>query len=93
MSGANAARNCSKYLIYTLDVLCLNLGAFALQAHEICSGDHVNGVAERSFHRNSTQQLGLFTLQEFDLGALRAEIGGRYEHSDVASQVIGAIER
>lgn len=49
-----------------------------------------NAFGEEAYiPRNSTQQLGLFTLQEFDLGALRAEIGGRYEHSDVASQVVG----
>lgn len=39
--------------------------------------------------RNATQQFGVFTLQEFDLGALRAEVGARYEHGDVASSVIG----
>jgi len=38
---------------------------------------------------NKTQQIGLFTLQEFDLGGVRAEIGGRYEHADVSSQPIG----
>ena len=49
-----------------------------------------NAFGEEAYiPRNSTQQLGLFTLQEFDLGALRAEVGGRYEHSDVASQVVG----
>jgi len=31
--------------------------------------------------RNSTGQLGLFTLQQFDFGKLRAEGGLRYEHS------------
>lgn len=49
-----------------------------------------NAFGEEAYiPRNSTQQLGLFTLQEFDLGALRAEVGARYEHSDVGSQVIG----
>ncbi len=49
-----------------------------------------NAFGEEAYiPRNSTQQLGLFTLQEFDLGSLRAEVGGRYEHSDVASQVVG----
>jgi iron complex outermembrane receptor protein len=38
---------------------------------------------------NQTRQIGLFTLQEFDLGALRAEVGGRFEHADVRSAVLG----
>lgn len=32
--------------------------------------------------KNSTQQIGLFTLQQFDFGPLRAEAGLRYEMSD-----------
>ena len=32
---------------------------------------------------NQTRQLGLFTLQELDLGALKLEVGGRFEHTDV----------
>ncbi len=38
---------------------------------------------------NFTDQFGLFTLQSFDLGALGAEIGARFEHSDVRSPIIG----
>jgi iron complex outermembrane receptor protein len=37
---------------------------------------------------NETRQFGLFTLQEFDLGALRAEVGGRFEHTNVKSDVV-----
>jgi iron complex outermembrane receptor protein len=33
--------------------------------------------------RNLTEQIGLFTLQEFALGNLKAEIGGRWEHTSV----------
>ncbi|MEI6419039.1 MAG: TonB-dependent receptor [Sphingomonadales bacterium] len=43
--------------------------------------------AEAYIPANQTRQLGLFTLQEFDLGALRAEVGGRFEHADVRSDV------
>jgi iron complex outermembrane receptor protein len=37
---------------------------------------------------NSTNQFGLFTLQEFDLGALKAEASARYERSDVRSDIV-----
>ena len=35
--------------------------------------------------RNRTTQLGLFSLHSFDLGVVRAEIGGRFEHTDIRS--------
>ena len=38
---------------------------------------------------NETRQIGLFTLQEFDLGGLRLEAGGRYEHTNVKSDIVG----
>ncbi|MDP3550342.1 MAG: TonB-dependent receptor [Novosphingobium sp.] len=38
---------------------------------------------------NETRQIGLFTLQEFDLGVARLEGGARYEHANVKSDVIG----
>lgn len=38
---------------------------------------------------NETRQIGLFTLQEFDLGVVRLEGGARYEHTNVKSAVIG----
>ncbi|WP_292620968.1 TonB-dependent receptor, partial [Novosphingobium sp. 17-62-19] len=38
---------------------------------------------------NETRQIGLFTLQEFDLGVARLEAGARYEHANVKSDVIG----
>ncbi|MFD1950040.1 TonB-dependent receptor [Sphingomonas arantia] len=41
-----------------------------------------NVVGDEAFlPKNETQQYGLFTLQEYDLGAIKAEVGGRYEHS------------
>lgn len=40
----------------------------------------VNGD-EAFLPKNSTQQLGVFTLQQLDYGALKLEAGGRYEHS------------
>lgn len=36
--------------------------------------------------RNSTEQTGLFTLQQFELGALRAEAGARYEATDLSAK-------
>ena len=39
---------------------------------------------------NETRQFGLFTLQELDLGTLRLEASGRFEHSTVRSAAIGA---
>ncbi len=33
--------------------------------------------------RNLTTQVGLFTLHSFDLGAVRAELGGRWEHTNI----------
>ncbi len=48
--------------------------------------------AEAFVPKNTTNQTGLFTLQSFDLGPLKAELGARYEHSVIeadASAVIG----
>lgn len=39
--------------------------------------------------RNHTEQAGLFTLQQFDLGPLRAEVGGRFEHSSITAPTVG----
>jgi iron complex outermembrane receptor protein len=58
-----------------------------------------NVVGEEKFvPRNTTQQFGLFTLQSFDVGALRLEAGGRYEHSILAGDAdedlgTGAVRR
>ena len=41
---------------------------------------HVVGE-EKFLPKNETQQYGLFTLQSLDLGHMRIEAGGRYEHS------------
>jgi iron complex outermembrane receptor protein len=38
---------------------------------------------------NETRQFGIFTLQEFDLGAVRLEGGARYEHANVKSDEVG----
>ncbi|MEJ5979213.1 TonB-dependent receptor [Novosphingobium sp. PS1R-30] len=35
--------------------------------------------------KNKTQQLGLFTLQQLDYGALKVEAGARFEHSTVSA--------
>lgn len=42
---------------------------------------------------NETRQIGVFTLQEYELGALRLEAGARYEHSEVRSAVVGRERR
>ncbi len=41
--------------------------------------------AEAFLPPNSTSQLGLFTLQQLELGSLKIEAGARYEHSSVKS--------
>ena len=41
----------------------------------------------------STEQLGLFTLQQFDFGALKAEGGLRYEVTDQTSKVVAGDAR
>jgi iron complex outermembrane receptor protein len=41
--------------------------------------------AEAFVPPNGTFQTGLFTLQEFDTGALRFEVGGRYESTNIKS--------
>jgi iron complex outermembrane receptor protein len=38
---------------------------------------------------NQTDQLGLFTLQSFDMGSYGFEVGARYEHTNVSSAPIG----
>ncbi|OHT18941.1 TonB-dependent receptor [Edaphosphingomonas haloaromaticamans] len=45
-----------------------------------------NVIGEEKFlPKNETQQYGLFTLQEFDLGAVKVEAGGRFEHSVISA--------
>jgi iron complex outermembrane receptor protein len=47
-----------------------------------------NVIGDEAFlPRNSTVQTGLFTLQEFDFGALKAEGAGRFERSAIRSTV------
>lgn len=43
---------------------------------------HIVG-AEKFLPRNETQQYGLFTVQDFKSGPLKAEVGARVEHSHV----------
>ncbi|WP_333572707.1 TonB-dependent receptor [Sphingomonas sp.] len=38
--------------------------------------------------KNKTQQVGLFTLQQLDLGALKAEAGLRYEFTDLSANPV-----
>jgi iron complex outermembrane receptor protein len=38
--------------------------------------------------RNHTEQLGLFTLQQFDIGSWKAEVGARYEHASVRAPAV-----
>jgi iron complex outermembrane recepter protein len=48
--------------------------------------------AEAFLPKNSTDQFGVFTLQSFDLGPFKAELGARYEHTRVqadASATLG----
>ena len=42
--------------------------------------------AEKFLPENLTRQYGLFTVQSFDLGVLRAEAGGRIEHAVVTAK-------
>ena len=55
--GTGARGRGEANLIYTLDILRLHLRALALQAHQISGGDHVDGIAEGSFHGDSAEQL------------------------------------
>jgi iron complex outermembrane receptor protein len=40
---------------------------------------------EKFLPRNTTEQFGIFALQSYDAGALRAEVGARYEHQRVSA--------
>ena len=51
-------------------------------------------VGEEAFlPPNETRQLGLFTLQEFSLGALGVEAAARYERSNIESEDVGVKRR
>lgn len=58
----------------------------AMGAQILTRDFHVVGD-EKFLPANSTTQLGLFTLQSLDLGAVRLEAGGRYEHSRVNAAI------
>jgi len=45
--------------------------------------------AEAFVAPNETRQIGLFTLQEFQLGQIELEAAARYEHVDVRSEPLG----
>lgn len=45
--------------------------------------------AEAFVPKNDTQQIGIFTLQEVDLGAAHVELAARYEQTNVNASVIG----
>lgn len=48
-----------------------------------------NVIGDEAFvPKNETAQYGLFTLQTLDWGKLKAEVGGRIEHSNVSSDPI-----
>ena len=45
-----------------------------------------NVIGEEAFlPKNTTTQIGFFTLQQLDYGALKFEVGGRYEHSSLTA--------
>ncbi len=51
-------------------------------------------IGEEAFlPANETQQYGLFTLQQFDLGKLDLEVGARAERTRVSSDEVGAVRR
>lgn len=56
----------------------------AIGAQFFARNFHVAGE-EKFLPRNETEQLGFFTLQSFDLGTTRIELGGRYEHNRVSA--------
>jgi iron complex outermembrane receptor protein len=41
--------------------------------------------AEKFLPKNKSSQYGLFAIESYDLGAFRAEAGGRFEHADVSA--------
>ena len=45
--------------------------------------------AEAYVPKNATEQLAIFSLQEFDVGPVHLEVAGRYETTDVESQRVG----
>lgn len=47
-------------------------------------------IGEEAFlPKNSTTQVGLFTLQQLDYGALKFEAGARFEHTALSAQPVG----
>ncbi|MBM3927287.1 MAG: TonB-dependent receptor [Sphingomonadales bacterium] len=54
----------------------------------------IEAVGEEAFiPRAATEQVGVFTLQQLDLGRLRAEGGVRYERTEQASRVVNGDTR
>lgn len=53
---------------------------------------NLNIVGDEKFlPKSETQQYGLFTVQSFDLGSVRAEAGGRVEHAIVSADADAAL--
>ncbi|WP_448586600.1 TonB-dependent receptor [Thermaurantiacus sp.] len=53
-------------------------------------GRRFEAVGEEAYvPENRTHQFGLFTLQEFDLGVAKVEAAGRYERTNVRSELAG----
>ncbi|MFT4053604.1 MAG: TonB-dependent receptor [Novosphingobium sp.] len=53
-----------------------------------------NVIGEEAFlPKNTTTQLGLFTLQQLDYGALKFELGGRYEHTYLSANPLADQEQ
>jgi iron complex outermembrane recepter protein len=53
-----------------------------------------NAVGEEAFlPENETEQFGLFTLQQFDLGRVDLEVGGRIERTRVSSDAVDVTRR
>jgi iron complex outermembrane receptor protein len=51
-----------------------------------------NVIGDEAFvPKNTTNQTGLFTLQSFDLGPFKAELGARYEHTRIEADASTAI--
>jgi iron complex outermembrane receptor protein len=49
-----------------------------------------SAVGEEAFlPPNTTEQIGLFTVQDFDFGSFGLEASARYEHTDVKSSAVG----
>lgn len=60
---------------------------------QILARDFIAIGAEAFVPPNETSQIGLFTLQEVELGAIQAEAAARYEHTGVDARTLGLERR